>query len=79
MRPLRTPPAPLDRGVRKNKAPDKGLKEKAPLIRGVGGVNAIGEGLLKKLQEALWGFALAFEVHSPLEGESEKPSEFCEG
>ena len=36
-------------------------------------------GLLQKTREAILGCVHAFEVHSPLEGESMKPSGICEG
>jgi len=36
-------------------------------------------GLLKKSRQANLGCANAFEFHSPLEGESMKPSGLCEG
>ena len=35
--------------------------------------------LLKKSWKAILSFAHAFEIHSPLEGESQKPSGLCEG
>ena len=38
-----------------------------------------GFGVFEKVREAILGCALAFEVHSPLEGESMKPSGLCEG
>ena len=36
-------------------------------------------GLLKKPQESIVGCVHAFEFHSPLEGESKRPSGLCEG